>query len=41
LLEIVQLPDAVNETVKPDVLVADTVSGPGIVLFVITANVMV
>ena len=41
LLVIEQLPDAVNETVKPDELVAETVRGPGIVLLVMAAKVMV
>jgi hypothetical protein len=39
--EIVQEPEAVNETVNPEVLVAETVSGPGIVLFVIAEKVIV
>lgn len=41
LLVIVQLPDAVKETANPEVLVAETVSGPGIVLFVMAAKVIV
>lgn len=36
-----QLPEAVKLIVNPEVLVADTVNGPGIVLFVITAKVIV
>ena len=39
--EIVQEPEAVNDTVNPELLVAETVSGPGIVLFVIAGKVIV
>jgi hypothetical protein len=41
LLVIEQLPVAVNETVRPEELVAETVSGPGIVLLVMAAKVIV
>lgn len=41
LLVMLQLPDAVNVTDRPEVLEAETVNGPGIVLFVIAANVIV
>jgi hypothetical protein len=41
LLVTEQAPDAVNVTDRLDVLVAETVNGPGIVLFVIAAKVIV
>jgi hypothetical protein len=41
LLVIVQLPEAVIVTVNPEVLEAETVNGPGMVLFVIAAKVIV